>query len=113
MKIIDPLHPEPVASESKPQWTPPRRHPLLDGFFPQATIKDHLNYNQESVKLFDRTCKFHAGIDQASLLTKTMAVKGLPDIVNSEKNYELNANNVNIITESIRTPKKNIFKFEI
>lgn len=101
-KIIDPLHPKPEAPENKLKWTPPRRHPLLDGFFPQATINEHPHFNEKPVKLFDRTCKFHAGIEQASLLTKTMAIKGLPDIVNSDKNYELNANNDSMVENYIK-----------
>ncbi len=76
--------------EDKPTWQPSRRHPLLEGFFPQPTIEDHPNYHSTPIKKFDRNCQFHAGIDQVSLLTKTKAVQGL---VNLPK-MEMNANNV-------------------
>lgn len=74
VKIIDPLHPETMpAPEKPPKWIPPRRHPLLESFFPQLTIRDHSNYNETPIKRFDRTVKFHAGIEQACLLTKSVA----------------------------------------
>lgn len=81
VKIIDPLHPEPIPAELKPTWVPPRRHPILESFFPQLTIKDHVNYHENPIKLFDKTVKFHAGIEQVCLLTKTKPVKGLPSLV--------------------------------
>ena len=84
VKIYDPLHPETMPKEEKPKWVPSTlhpRHPVLEGFFPKMTIKDDPMYNQIPIKLFDKTVKFHAGIDQVCLLTKTKAVEGLPSLV--------------------------------
>lgn len=78
VEIIDPLNPTKNEKEKHPLWVPPRRHPLLEGFFKPLTIKDHPNYNEKPIKLFDRTVKFHAGIDQVCLLTKTKPIAGLP-----------------------------------
>ena len=91
--IIDPLHPETMPKPVLEKWVPPARHPILEPFFPQLTIKDHPNYNSRPIKLFDRTIKFHAGIDQACLLTKTMPVKSLPlQITNSIKDIDTKGN---------------------
>lgn len=90
VKIIDPLTAAKALPEDRPTWKPARRHPILEGFFPQLTIQDHPNYHSAPIKKFDRTCKFHAGIEQVGLLTKTKAVQGL---VNLPK-FELKANNV-------------------
>ena len=54
VKIIDPLHPETMPREEQPKWIPPRRHPILESFFPQPTIKDHPNYNEKPIKLFEK-----------------------------------------------------------
>ncbi|RNA29386.1 39S ribosomal mitochondrial [Brachionus plicatilis] len=80
-KIIDPLHPETIPKIDLPKWTPPRRHPLLESFFPQLSIKDNPNYHETPIKMFDNSTKFHAGIDQVCLLTKTQPVKGIPSII--------------------------------
>ena len=82
VKYIDPLHPETIPKEETPKWVPLVRHPILESFFPNMTLQDHKDYNAEPIKLFDKTVKFHAGIDQVSLLTKTRTVEGLPSIVN-------------------------------
>ena len=82
VKIIDPLHPETIPkTEEHPKWIPPRRHPLLEGFFPQLTIRDHPNFQEQPIKRFDKTVKFHAGIDQMCLLTKTKAINSWPDVI--------------------------------
>lgn len=78
VKIIDPLRPETMPKETMPKWIPPRRHPLLEGFFPQLTIRDHPNFHEQPIKRFDRTVKFHAGVDQVCLLTKTKPVSMWP-----------------------------------
>jgi hypothetical protein len=80
VKIIDPLRPETMPVEKRPSWVPPTRHPMFEPFFfDQPTIKDHEHYNERPIKLADKTLKFHAGVDQVSLLTKTKAVHGLPE----------------------------------
>jgi hypothetical protein len=83
VKIIDPLHPETIPKEELPKWIPQRRHPLLESFFPQLTIKDHEHYKEKPIKLADKTLKFHAGVDQVCLLTKTKAVNGLPSSISN------------------------------
>ena len=90
-KIIDPLRPETIPKkEVLPLWQPPRRHPILEGFFPQLTLKDHPNYQHSPIKLFDRTIKFHAGIDQVCLLTKTKPIDMLPtQIISSSDIFNL------------------------
>lgn len=113
VKIIDPLNPEKISDSEKPKWQPPRRHPLLENFFPQPTLKDHINYNETPIKLFDKTCKFHAGINQASLLTKTVPFKGLPEAIDKNTNYQLRLNNDEIVSNSIKqalayTPTKKV-----
>lgn len=82
VKIIDPLHPEPIPKDQKPVWTPSRRHPKLESFFQQPTLADHPDYKHEAIKLFDKTIKFHAGIEQVCLLTKTKSINGLPKNIN-------------------------------
>lgn len=94
--IIDPLHPETLPKNEKPVWTPPRRHPSLESFFAQPTLKDHPDYRVNPVKLFDKTTKFHAGIQQVCLLTKSKPIQGLPASVQQSK-YSQN---------------ENVFKFE-
>ena len=76
--IIDPLHPETFPKQEKPVWYPPRRHPVLESFFAQPTIKDHPDYHASPVKSFDKTVKFHDGIQQVYLLIKTKPIQGLP-----------------------------------
>jgi hypothetical protein len=78
VKIIDPLHPETIPKLELPKWTPPRHHPVLESFFPQTAIRDHPNFNEKPIKLFDRSVKFHSGVEQVSLLTKTKAINGFP-----------------------------------
>lgn len=77
-QIIDPLHPETMPQIEQAPWVPPRRHPILESFFSQPTLKDHPDYKHEPIKLFDKTIKFHAGIQQVCLLTKTKPISGLP-----------------------------------
>jgi hypothetical protein len=90
VKIIDPLNPATIEKETLPKWVPPRRHPLLEGFFKSPTIKDHPNYNEKPIKLFDRTVKFHAGIDQVCLLTKTKPIAALPSSLSDlVKNFKI------------------------
>ena len=84
-EIIDPLFPK---QEEKPKWVPEVRHPLLEGFFPVTTIKDHKLYKETPIKLFDRTIKFHAGLNQVCLLTKTVPYENLPFDVNVLKNIK-------------------------
>jgi hypothetical protein len=93
VKIIDPLHPETVPKEKSPLWKPERRHPLLENFFPRPTIKEHQNYNENPIKLFDNTIKFHAGIDQVCLLTKTRGVNDLPTKI-KDSMERININNL-------------------
>ena len=81
VKIIDPLHPETLPKIEKPKWIPEVRHPLLESLFPQQTIKDHKLYQTTSIKLFDKNVKFHAGINQVCLLTKTQPNEGLPSSI--------------------------------
>ncbi len=88
------MDPETMPIEKKPLWIPPRRHPILEQFFEQPTIRDHPNYNEMPIKSFERNCRFHAGIEQVSLLTKTKAIQGLPSLIASNQNYILNDNNV-------------------
>lgn len=79
VKIIDPLHP--TTTIEKPaveKWIPPRRHPLLESFFPQLSLKDHPDYHDVAIKLADSSVRFHAGLDQVCLLTKAKPVNGLP-----------------------------------
>lgn len=83
VKIIDPLHPESIPKPELPKWTPSRRHPLLESFFPQYSIKDNPNYHETPIKMFDNDTKFHAGIDQACLLTKSQPIKGIPSAIKS------------------------------
>lgn len=83
VKIIDPLHPETMPKIENPKWIPPRRHPILEPLLPQPTIKDNSNYHENPIKLFDRTIKFHAGIQQACLLAKAKPVQGLPSVITS------------------------------
>ncbi|CAF0708667.1 unnamed protein product [Brachionus calyciflorus] len=91
-KIIDPLHPELLPKQELPKWIPPRRHPVLESFFPQPTIKDNPNYHETSIKMFDNSVKLHAGIDQVCLLTKSQPVKGIPlSVKNSIKNEDLSS----------------------
>ena len=80
-KIIDPLHPETLPQEEKPKWMPAVRHPLLEFLFPKAGIEEHKDYNEKPIKLFDHTIKFHAGISQVCLLTKTKPIDELPLLV--------------------------------
>lgn len=102
-KIIDPLNPERDSKEeNKILWKPPRRHPALEQFFAQPTLKDHPNYKETPVKLFSRSCKFHAGIDQASLLTKTKAIQGLPGVVENAQNYKLRENNDSLVENYLK-----------
>lgn len=90
-KIIDPLRPETIPKTETPKWIPPRRHPVLEGFFSQPSLRDHPNYKENPIRLFDRTVKFHAEIDQVCLLTKTKAISGLPEsILNKSKQFNLN-----------------------
>ena len=89
VKIIDPLRPETLPKEPVAKWVPPRRHPILEGFFPQLTLKDHPNFNQQPIKMFDRSVKFHAGLDQVSLLTKTKIVDRLPNSIDFKLADEL------------------------
>lgn len=95
VKIIDPLRPEtePVTSASAPKWTPPRRHPFLEGFFPSLTVRDHPHYHEQPIKRFTNTVKFHAGIDQVCLLTKTKVIGSLPAAIDLKKADELNSSN--------------------
>jgi hypothetical protein len=79
-EIIDPLHPVKIE---QPKWVPPRRHPLLEQFFPKPRPEDHPNYHKKPAMVYNQTLKLTAGIDQACLLTKTMAIEGLPDILKS------------------------------
>ena len=81
VKIIDPLHPETIPKVETPKWVPAVRNPILEGYFPQLTIKDHPNYHHVPIKLFDNSVKFHAGIDQINLLTKTKSIQGLPSAI--------------------------------
>lgn len=95
VKIIDPLNPEKLPKkQTEAKWHPSTRHPLLEPFFSAASLESHPNYQEKAIKLFDRNCKFHAGIQQASLLTKTKAVQGLPEKYNTDKNYALMEDNV-------------------
>jgi hypothetical protein len=94
VQIIDPLHPEPLQKDDKSKWIPPRRHPILESFFPQLTLKDHPNYNKDPIKLFDKTVKLHAGIDQACFLTKAKPVYGLPSAIKNFTNEMKPFNNV-------------------
>ena len=87
VKIIDPLNPEKVERTEK--WVPPRRHPLLEFIFQPLTLKDHPNYNQKPIKLFDRTVKFHAGIDQVCLLTKTQPIDLTAQVESHKAQYSL------------------------
>ena len=91
-KIIDPLHPETLPKAETPKWIPPRRHPLLENFFPQLTLKDNPNYHEQPIKFFDNNTIFHAGLDQVCLLTKTQPVKGIPSsIKNSTQGLDLSS----------------------
>ena len=99
IKIIDPLNKEETnKNEENPLWLPSRRHPILDSFFPKLTIEDHSNFNKTPIKLFDKTIKFHAGIDQVCLLTKTKPIAGLPSSIQQSGkqliNNNTNTNNV-------------------
>ena len=95
VKIIDPLHPETVPKPTMPKWQPERRHPILESFFPKLTIKDHPNYNASPIKVASKSVRFHAGIDQVCLLTKTKPVAGLPDsILNALLDSNLTDENV-------------------
>ena len=89
VKIIDPLHPETMPKEPLPKWTPPRRHPILENFFPQLTLKDHPNFNEQPIRMYDRSVKFHAGLDQVSLLTKSKLVDKLPSSIDFKLADEL------------------------
>lgn len=98
VNIIDPLAAEKTSRDDKPTWQPARRHPMLEGFFPQPTIEDHPNYHATPIKKFDRTCKFHAGIEQVGLLTKTKTVQGLASL----PSFEPKANNDKIVSNYIK-----------
>ena len=76
IEIIDPLKPK---IQEKTQWTPPRRHPVFDSFLPQPVPSMHPYYKNKEVMLFDKTIKFHAGVDQVCLLTKTQPVYNFSD----------------------------------
>ena len=90
VKIIDPLHPETLPKIEKPKWTPEVRHPQLEFLFPKQTLQNHENYNITPIKLFDKTVKFHAGINQVCLLTKTKAIEDMPtSITDSAKNIKI------------------------
>lgn len=78
VKIIDPLHPTVENKTVVEKWIPPRRHPLLESFFPQPSLKDHPNFHDVAIKLADSSVRFHAGLDQVCLLTKAKPVNGLP-----------------------------------
>ena len=78
VEIIDPLHPKPVERLTVDKWMPPRRHPILESFFPKPTQQQHPNYHEKPTFLFDRSVKLHAGVPQACLLTKTMPIEKLP-----------------------------------
>jgi hypothetical protein len=88
VNIIDPLHSSarkliPNGNDPKETWRPEVRHPILEHmFFPPQTIRNHPNYKRKPIKLLDKTTKFHAGIDQVGLLTKTVTIKGLSPNVN-------------------------------
>jgi len=81
VQIIDPLHPETLPKKETPKWVPEVRHPLLESFFPKPTLQENEHYNLAPIKLFDRTVKFHAGINQVCLLTKTQPIEGLPSSI--------------------------------
>ena len=69
---------QPLQAATRQRWLPPRRHPNLEFLFPKATLADRVDYQRTPVKLFDARTRLHAGIEQASLLTKTVPVLGLP-----------------------------------
>jgi hypothetical protein len=85
IEIIDPTRPQTINEH--PKWLPPRRHPSLDHFLPKPKPQNHPLYHEKSVMLHDKTVKFHAGIDQVCLLTKTMPVYNLSEKIleNSKK----------------------------
>jgi hypothetical protein len=84
IEIIDPLYPKPKEIKPEEKWMPARRHPLAEKFFPPPDIRTHENYHQQSVFLYDRSIKLHAGIEQACLLTKSMPVRDLPEVIKSK-----------------------------
>ena len=87
LEIIDPLHPE-KASIEQPKWMPSRYHPMLDSFFPKPKPQDHSLYHEKEVMLFDKTVKFHAGVDQACILTKTMPIYNFSEkIIENTKRF--------------------------
>lgn len=84
IEIIDPLHPKPEEIKQEDKWIPARRNPLFEKFFPPTDIKTHQNYHEQPVFLCDRSVKLHAGIEQACLITKSMPIKGLPNVYKSK-----------------------------
>lgn len=105
VEIIDPLNPKPVEKSAAEQWMPPRRHPVLESFFPKPTQDKHPNYHQKPIFLFDRTVKLHAGVPQACLLTKTMPIEKLP------QNISANIGKVSIKGQVIREIRKSLKHF--
>lgn len=86
IEIVDPI--KPAKKPELQKWTPPRRHPVLDMFLPPPQPQAHPYFKNKEVMLFDKSIKFHAGVDQVCLLTKTMPVYKLSDkIIETSKKF--------------------------
>ena len=71
IEIIDPLKPK---EKERIQWIPPRRHPILDHFLTRPAPQNYPYFKNKEMILFDKSIKFHPGVDQVCLLTKKMPV---------------------------------------